>query len=74
MSTESRLRDEMSEIAFDEAVALARRKLRPPMMTDATLQALSAAAFFAICAMAFCVTAVLAPSNVTTPAARTSVD
>ena len=73
MDSESRLRDEIGQIRFTEAIALARRKLRPPPIADATLQALSAAAFFAICAMAFCITAVLAPANVTTPAARVSV-
>ena len=74
MDSESRLQDEIGQIRFAEAIAKARLKLRPPTMTDATLQALSAAAFFAICAMAFCVTAVLAPANVTTPAARSSVN
>jgi hypothetical protein len=63
----------MSDDAFDQAMAQVRLCLVPHEPTDRPLRMLAAAAFFAICAMAFCAAAILAPSNVTTPSARSSV-
>jgi len=60
------------EFAF--ALGLARAKLnatRP--RAGRPMAALAAAAFFCLSAMTFAAAAILAPSNVTTPAARTGV-
>jgi hypothetical protein len=63
----------MNDDAFDQALADVRRSLAPAQPADRPLRMLAAAAFFAICAMVFFAAAILAPSNVTTPSARTSV-
>ncbi len=73
MTRESRLGDPIGQAAFDAAIARARIMLRPPVVGDSPLPALAAAAFFAICALTFAASAVLAPPNVVTPAARAGV-
>jgi hypothetical protein len=54
-------------------VALAREKLRVKPEADRHWAALAAAAFFALCAMAFVVAAVLAPPLSHAPAAKVGV-
>jgi len=51
----------------------AREKLREPRPRERHWAALAAAAFFAVCAIAFAVAAVLAPPVSHEPAARTGV-
>jgi hypothetical protein len=57
----------------DRLLALARDKLRQKPETDRHWAALAAAAFFALCAMAFVVAAVLAPPLSHDPAAKAGV-
>lgn len=59
---------------FVHAVVLARQKLRPAeAVSTKPLSALAAAAFFALSAITFATTAVLAPANEKMPAARAGV-
>ena len=60
----------MIEDVIAGPLAEARSWLQPRAQSDRSLQALAAAAFFAICALVFCAAAVLAPANVQTPMAR----
>jgi len=54
-------------------LAQAKEKLRAPARRDLHWAALGAAAFFALCAIAFAAAAVLAPPLGQEPAARTGV-
>ncbi len=51
----------LADARFREALAFARRRLEPPVRTESVWPALAAAAFFAVCAMTFAVSAILAP-------------
>ena len=54
---------------FEDAIAYARRVLEPRIERQSAWPTLAAAAFFAICAMAFATAAILAPPvTLTVPA------
>lgn len=63
----------MNDEAFGAAMKLVRLKLQPATRADESLRALAAAAFFAIAALTFCASAILAPPNETLPPARLGV-
>jgi hypothetical protein len=63
----------MSADSSDKFIERAREKLAPRKVSDRSLAAVAAAAFFALAALVFATAAVLAPPLVVTPAARLGV-
>ena len=60
--------------SFLDAIAYARTVLEPRVVSDSIWPTLAAAAFFAVCAMAFATAAIMAPPvTLTMPAVRAAI-